>query len=629
MDRTAYVVQDLPLALTTQLLPTVTYWNRLEGRPRTDNFERALRAEVRDALWMLCKQWQMGEFRGDDAGSPVFGKVHLTHTKLNKYQPGDGLPVQTFDDETPLEAKVEQRPLPFMAGTQKMALNLRLQMGRQWLKMLAKAVADGDLTGNYATTFIGHEKFRFDAPDPDAEADAAVCAHREVWQRFAAVAGRSMDGYAFYELLGGPTDWTDEVPGLQIADIPTLKSLADKFKEWFGKLYLQPQTPKENAWKPPFLEYQLACSAPEDTSEKVLTADEYYHGRLDWYNFDVDKSRRKLDDVTPPPPDTQGKETLSFIPTPLTFGGMPNTRWWTFEDGKTNFGDIKPGTDEIAKLLLVEFGLVYANDWFLMPYTLETGSIANIQGLAVTNVFGERFWIEPSGKGDDEDFSRWNMFSLSIKGKQRQPADLSLVLLPTVPKIQEGKPLEEIALIRDEMANMVWGVETSVPMPDGSSRRGSEAATETLKFFKKLFEDKDPVSVELLENEAKIKYEVMNTVPEHWIPFIPVHLPDDNREIQLQRASMLRIFEGAPKPYPKVKPRTALLREGLDKQPMSVYFIHEEEVPRAGVHVSQSFQRTRWLDGRVFTWLGVRKKTGRGEGSSGLAFDRILPKKDE
>lgn len=41
---------------------------------------------------------------------------------------------------------------------------------------------------------------------------------------------------------------------------------------------------------------------------------------------------------------------------------------------------------------------------------------------------------------------------------------------------------------------------------------------------------------------------------------------------------------------------------------------------------TQSFQRTRWRDGRVWVWLGVRKKTGRGEMSSGLAFDRIVTK---
>ena len=36
---------------------------------------------------------------------------------------------------------------------------------------------------------------------------------------------------------------------------------------------------------------------------------------------------------------------------------------------------------------------------------------------------------------------------------------------------------------------------------------------------------------------AKIRYQLMNTVPEEWIPFIPVHLDGDNRETQLQRAA--------------------------------------------------------------------------------------------
>src|SRR6185295_19421879 len=101
------------------------------------------------------------------------------------------------------------------------------------------------------------------------------------------------------------------------------------------------------------------------------------------------------------------------------------------------------------------------------------------------------------------------------------------------------------------------------------------------------------------------------------------HVPKDNRQTQLQRAAVLRIIEGDPVERP-VEPRTSLLREGLDETTQVGYFLHEEEVPRAGILVTQSFQRTRWRDGRAWVWLGVRKQTGRGEGSSGLAFDQIL-----
>ena len=65
-------------------------------------------------------------------------------------------------------------------------------------------------------------------------------------------------------------------------------------------------------------------------------------------------------------------------------------------------------------------------------------------------------------------------------------------------------------------------------------------------------------------------------------------------------------------------------RDSLDELPKQAYFLREEEVPRAGVVVTESFQRTRWRDRHAWVWLGVRKQTGRGEGSSGLAFDRIV-----
>jgi len=60
-----------------QFPPAVIGWNRLEGRPRTANFDRALRAEVRDPLWFLTRQWQFGEFKGEDAGSPVDARTAM------------------------------------------------------------------------------------------------------------------------------------------------------------------------------------------------------------------------------------------------------------------------------------------------------------------------------------------------------------------------------------------------------------------------------------------------------------------------------------------------------------------------------------------------------------------------
>src|SRR5215211_6448068 len=119
---TAEVLQNITLE---RAFPLAYMWSRLEGRPRADNFDRALRAEVRDALWMLARQWQMGEFQGDDAGSPVLARACIDVTTIDRFQAGQG-PVEALVPEEPLEAKVERRPLPLRAGSQYLSLDLRL-----------------------------------------------------------------------------------------------------------------------------------------------------------------------------------------------------------------------------------------------------------------------------------------------------------------------------------------------------------------------------------------------------------------------------------------------------------------------------------------------------------------------
>jgi hypothetical protein len=203
---------------------------------------------------------------------------------------------------------------------------------------------------------------------------------------------------------------------------------------------------------------------------------------------------------------------------------------------------------------------------------------------------------------------------LDTIGDAHVAADTSLFLPPTVPKVAGGPVLEQVALIRDENANMVWGIEQTVRVPTGDPRRGGEVAAEILAHRLRLFPPPAPGAP-----LAPVGYQAMNTVPEQWIPFIAVHVPGDNRSIRLQRAAMPGAVDGQP-----VRPRTALLREGLDTTPQAPYFVNEEEVPPTGTQVTVAYNRTRWRDGRVWVWLGTERGTGRGEGSSGLAFDLLV-----
>jgi len=605
------IIANLQATLAERLLPTITMWNRLEGRPRTHNFERTLRATVHDPLWMLTRQWQVGEFKGEDAGSPVFAKLNVDNRRLDAFQPGSAA-TESFDYEVPLEAQVEQRPIPFEREGHYLALDIRLLMGRQWLRMVRGL-------GDHRAEFIA--EYRIEPPDPADPRDAAVCADTEAWQHVAAVAGRAMDGYKLYRHIraGGAAHEGTTIPAAQHGALATI---ATRFVEWFERQFRQPAA--DDAWRPEYLEYQFAVAGEDATGRGVLTAGSYHHGHLDWYSVDIDPDRASLGAVAAngTPPGTAPRPTGSFIPTQLMFEGMPNSRWWSFEDGRTNLAGIKPGTKDLAKLMLLDFALIQGNDWFLFPLTLPVGSSTRIRGLAVTNVFGERTWIEAAGRGRDEDWQRWNMYTLAVDGTDDVAADMRFVLLPTVPKIQLGEPIEEVVLIRDEMANMVWGIETRVPLPHGRSRPGYEAAVDLRRFHQRLV-DAAPAP-EPPPAAASVRYKVMsNNVPENWIPFVPVRVPGDIRSIQLQRAALPRIIDRDPNPPLKIRPRTGII--GVGRESGAAYFLHEEEVPRAGVHVMQRFQRARWMGGRVVTWLGVEKQTGRGEGASNLRFDYLAP----
>jgi hypothetical protein len=187
----------------------------------------------------------------------------------------------------------------------------------------------------------------------------------------------------------------------------------------------------------------------------------YAGGHLDWASVDYDPQAPDLGAANPAAPVTTS--TYAGIPSPAAFDGMPNLRYWAFEDGRTNLGAVRPDTTDLAKLLFLEYGLVFANDWFLIPCEVPVGSLARVRGLSVTNVFGERFWIQPAGSRDDQSWQRFALYTLEAAG---------LAVLPTAPKVQEGDPVEQVALVRDEIANMVWGIELLVPLASGRALRG-------------------------------------------------------------------------------------------------------------------------------------------------------------
>jgi hypothetical protein len=284
-----------------------------------------------------------------------------------------------------------------------------------------------------------------------------------------------------------------------------------------------------------------------------------------------------------------------------------------------NFGRVEANPQDLARLLLVEFALVYGNDWFIVPVEQAVGSFSRVASLIVTNTFGERVAIPHASRVDGAQ-SPWRMFALS-----HDPAAVSAVgpeteevkfqdvffLPPVLAASLQGTTMEEVLLLRDEMANMAWGVERIVESPISQPldrfesyqerRRRSEGAV-------------SPGSNGATAAGVELVYRLGTNVPDYWIPLLPV-----------QAGSVIRLRRGAlPRTDPGM-PLEILEPQGLILDPGRELLLHDEEVPREGARVTRGFQYARWIDGSCHLWVGRRKQPGRGEGSSGLRFDTVDP----
>lgn len=599
--------------ITPEILdPAVITYNRLEPRPRSADFERSLKAEIRDALWMLARQWQTGEFTGEDASRAIQLQACVHTTRVTRVSRRND-PAEAYDSSVPLEAFIEAEPAP-------VDLRLRLEMGQYWLRLLRQfnvsPAADAIFRGAYPV-----EMPEFPAAPHADVPDIATFADRDTWQWYTVAQGRAVDGAALYrDLVAGLTAANIQHNGQAIPalDADGVNKAQAAFVTWGAGLFFDPPG---TAWKPSNLEYQFACSAPrrgELGAQDVLVAEEYPGGTLDWYSFDLHAdSATRLQEAEGVIVDDDVLETHSFtmLPAPVSFAGMANPRWWEFEDSRTNFGHIQPDKTDIAKLLLVEFGLVFGNDWLIVPFAVPIGSLCEVAYLTVDDNFGQRTLIRAAAQNVTPD---WQVFTLSTQGN-RATVNARLFIPPVIAGSLESKPIERVTFTRDEMSNLVWAIETVIPGERSSGLDGYESAIRVRDLLEAVGAAVgSPLPPPPVDHSASILYRLATNVPENWIPFIAGRRDPASPQIDLRRARLPRLIQGLD--TSSVRPRGEILRPEPLPNP---YYIYENEVPRAGITVGRSYQRTRWQQGQTISWLGRRKRTGRAESSAGLRFDQI------
>jgi len=412
------------------------------------------------------------------------------------------------------------------------------------------------------------------------------------------------------------------------ADYGAVDNAQNEFIAWFKRAFLQNgQNENSPAWSPEQLSYTFQCAMPDTKNpdnQFVIKANGYQNGNVDWYSFDLLEASA-INGGVPDYSEYYEEKQKAFIPTPARFKGMPKDRWWEYEDTDTDLISKLNDKKSLTKLTVQEFGLLYSRNWFVFPLKVNIGTLNELESLNVKDVFGQVETLNPAGKADESDpLNKWRMFDLKHAGQLSEEADRRLFVPHTVHKKQESEPIEKVTFLRDEMANMVWGVEVYIPDEMGGGRDGTEAARNLIEALK---EDFTPPDNQLNENEADLLHRLSSSIPENWIPFIPYKPDNGDRFNQFRRAVMFRTMPTNQYPVQineQVQPRTSLLSVGLDQS--LPYYINEEEILRPGAILKKTFRRTRGKNGKVITWVGVTRLAGKGEGRSGIRFDQLADK---
>jgi len=646
-------------------------WERIEGSSHDDELDAGVEARVADPLWMLARQWQVGELRGDDAGSPITARLAWTATRLTSYRPGTDGPVVPIPTRQPLERVVEAAPAP-SAGSARLHWSARL--GAQLVRRLSRRRLD-DVVAALR-----------DAVGAPVENDALALPGAGT-MTVQVLARRALDGAALLAardatvqeaLAGLPAD--RRTAGLEVID------------EWRARTRSRFATPPVDTWDDHRLEHRFSVAAGASASETVLTAAEYTGGHLDWYSFDVDPAGRHQPESDERDPGDEGDEgdagvvhgDVSAIPTPIRYAGQPAARWWAFEEGNAHFGDIAAAPGDLGRLLLADYATVYGNDWCSVPLRLPIGTIVRVDGLTVFDTMGRRTDIPPAalldhprgdrpsdpettGPADRSQQDRRPFRLYELDGDPSVAAGLAplLFLPPTVSGSDAGPALERVELVRDEAANLAWGIERFVEGPTGravdrlqhwrtstSTSDGERTNTSTsdgeaisggpstpgtgghTPGGARTAPDHDlpeptpgqgiPMPTpgpgpadpshpppEQQPGQDAWRYRLEATAPPFWIPFVPAR-SGSGAQVRLRRARMQEW---------ELLDRSLVGAKGELLQPRRPMAIEEEEVPSGGVTVERRWQTARWVDGSMHVWLQRSKTAGHGERSSGVRWD--------
>ncbi|NOQ65549.1 MAG: hypothetical protein GQ582_13645, partial [Methyloprofundus sp.] len=388
-----------------------------------------------------------------------------------------------------------------------------------------------------------------------------------------------------------------------IADKNLLIAALEILKDWqkWALNFITEPAEEHDAWTAERLEYSFHAHAKVGKTALRLDVENYSGGHLDWSSFCIGEQQRSAS------PATERKIIRTVIPSQVSFLGMPNRRFWEFEESRVDFTAIESSPSDLTQLAMIGFAVAYSNDWYVIPVNLPVGALVRVESVVVQDTFGIEINVPSAARADalshGSQAETWAMFNLSTN--QGDVSDW-FFLPASLTRSLESEPRERVAFLRDEMANLAWAVETHLEGPDGIAIHSNDL-------------DIPRATQSPLPIDNSIAYDgvfnVMTRIPEHWRPLLPVG-------VNGQVANMLQLFSPTYNGVADTQPKSALLNA------IQPYQIFKEEVSLEGTVIQRHWQTTRWFNGETITWSSRRRSVGRAGGASGLRFDSVEPLED-
>lgn len=503
---------------------SITNWTRVEPDTQTNvldvDLDEGVAAKLADPLWLLGRQWQMGEMSGEDAASPVVARLEASSYALTGLRAGNAAAIAYDVASTPVEALVEHDGAQPDERT-------RAVGGVSLVERLTEANLQ-----RYADTVANHFPLRPGAPD-----GVTVLAVHDAGGLRANLGVTPADGRRF-------------------------DTVVDAWAAWFRPRAGRVESP---AWIPDRLEYSFAMTASVAEGGATLTAPEHSGGALEWFTF------TSADIAGNEPPGTATRTTVDVTPTLLHIAGMPALTFWEIEDPSFDPGRIDVAPGDTARLLVVEAALAVAADWFLVPLRLPVASASRLDRLLITDTFGVT--TEVRAADAVRPHPAWNLWRIT---------GLPYLLLPP-PAAGNlvGDPDEQVAIVRDEDANLAWALQL---VPQVELRA-------------------DDVTLDAPSAAVDLTYVPITPVDADRVPLV---LMETDGARRMARGHLA----GA-----RAEPTGTLVGP--------TFSLRDEELPDEGLVVEHRFELGRTPDGTLHLWSSRAKRIGARTPASGLTFDRL------